>query len=50
MAPVPNDSYISTSFFAHDLLIAVMMGAVCNSETSVNFAKTRRYIPESSPR
>jgi hypothetical protein len=35
--------------FAHGLLIALMMGAVGTSETSVNInVTTRRYIPEDS--
>jgi hypothetical protein len=47
--PWLTDSYISNSFHARGLLIALMMEAARTSETLVNFYQTtRRYNPEDS--
>jgi hypothetical protein len=44
-----SNSYTTNCPFAHGLHIAMMIGAVLTSETSVNFnVTTRRYIPEDS--
>jgi hypothetical protein len=47
--PCPAGSHISNQFLVHGLLIALMMEAASNSETSVNFYQTIWCnIPEDS--
>jgi len=43
--PGAANSYISSKPFAHSLFIALMMEAVCTSETSFYFETTLHYIP-----